>query len=39
MPFLNGILHVLLAGRPWRDMHERYGLRDSVYVRLGRWAQ
>ena len=23
--FLNGMLHVLRVGCPWRDMHERYG--------------
>ncbi len=23
--FLNGMLHVLRVGYPWRDMHERYG--------------
>ncbi|WP_407925776.1 MULTISPECIES: transposase [Gluconobacter] len=23
--FLNGMLHVLRTGCPWRDMHERYG--------------
>ncbi|WP_215746824.1 transposase, partial [Gluconobacter sp. P1C6_b] len=22
--FLNGMLHVLRTGCPWRDMHERY---------------
>jgi transposase len=37
--FLNGMLHVLRAGCPWRDMHERYGLWKSVYVRFRRWAE
>ena len=37
--FLNGMLHVLRVGCPWRDMHERYGLWNSVYVRFGRWAE
>lgn len=23
--FLNGMLHVLQIGCPWRDIHERYG--------------
>ncbi|UVI40423.1 transposase [Qipengyuania spongiae] len=23
--FLNGMIHVLRVGCPWRDMHERYG--------------
>ncbi|WP_415539750.1 transposase [Gluconobacter oxydans] len=33
--FLNGMLHVLRTGCPWRDMHERYGRWNSVYVRFG----
>ncbi|WP_277909311.1 transposase [Komagataeibacter kakiaceti] len=38
--FLNGMLHVLRTGCPrWRDMHERYGKRNSVYVRFRRWAE
>lgn len=37
--FLNGMLHVLWRGCPWRDMHERYGLLNSVYVRFRRWAE
>jgi transposase len=36
--FFNGILHVLRVGCPWRDMHERYGKWNSVYVRFRRWA-
>jgi transposase len=32
--FLNGMLHVLRVGCPWRDMHERYGKWNSVYVRF-----
>ena len=35
----DGMLHVLRIGRPWRDMHERYGKRNSVYVRFRRWAE
>jgi transposase len=37
--YLNGMLHVLRAGCPWRDMHERYGKWNSVYVRFRRWAE
>ena len=37
--FLNGMLYVLRVGRPWRDMHERYGKWNSVYVRFRRWAE
>ena len=37
--FLDGMLHVLRVGCPWRDMHERYGKWNSVYVRFRRWAE
>ena len=37
--FLNGRLYVLRVGCPWRDMHERYGKWNSVYVRFRRWAE
>ncbi|WP_084367353.1 IS5 family transposase [Neokomagataea thailandica] len=37
--FLNGMLHVLRTGCPWRDMHDRYGKWNSVYVRFRRWAE
>ena len=37
--FLNGMLYVLRVGCPWRDMHEPYGLWNSVYVRFRRWAE
>lgn len=37
--FLNGMLYVLRLGCPWRDMHERYGKWNSVYVRFRRWAE
>ncbi|GLQ67374.1 hypothetical protein GCM10007870_29590 [Gluconobacter kondonii] len=37
--FFNGMLHVLRTGCPWRDMHERYGKWNSVYVRFRRWAE
>lgn len=37
--FLNGMMHVLRVGCPWRDMHERYGKWNSVYVRFRRWAE
>ena len=33
------MLYVLRVGCPWRDMHERYGKWNSVYVRFRRWAQ
>lgn len=37
--FLNGMLYVLRVGCPWRDMYERYGKWNSVYVRFRRWAE
>ena len=37
--FLNGMLHVLRVGCPWRDMRERYGRWNSIYVRFRRWAE
>jgi transposase len=37
--FLNGMLHGLRVGCPWRDMHERYGKWNSVYLRFRRWAE
>ncbi|MFT8366907.1 MAG: transposase [Gluconobacter cerinus] len=37
--FLNGMLHVLRTACLWRDMHERYGKWNSVYVRFRRWAE
>ncbi len=36
---INGMLYVLRVGCPWRDMHERYGKWNSVYVRFRRWAE
>jgi transposase len=36
---LNGMLHVLRTGCPWRDMHERYGKWNSIYVRFRRWNE
>lgn len=37
--YLNGMLYVLRVGCPWRDMHERYGKWNSIYVRFRRWAE
>jgi transposase len=33
------MLHVLQVGCPCRDMHERYGKWNSVYVRFRLWAE
>ncbi len=36
---VNGILWVLRTGAPWRDMPERYGNWNSVFVRFSRWSK
>src|SRR5215472_3615121 len=36
---VNGILWVLRTGAPWRDMPERYGNWNSVFVRFTRWSK
>ena len=36
---VNGILWVLRTGAPWRDMPERYGNWNSVFVRFTHWSK
>ena len=36
---VNGILWVLRTGAPWRDMPERYGNWNPVFVRFTRWRK
>jgi putative transposase len=36
---VNGIIWVLRTGAPWRDMPERYGNWNSVFVRFTRWSK
>lgn len=36
---LNGILRILRAGAPWRDLPERYGNWKTVYSRFRRWQE
>jgi len=37
--FLNGMLHVLRVGCPWREIYERCGKWNSVYMRFRRWVE
>ncbi|WP_408870643.1 transposase [Asaia sp. HN010] len=37
-PVLDGMRHVLRTGCPCRDMHERYGKWNSMYLRFPRWV-
>src|SRR5882762_2232225 len=36
---LNGILWILHAGAPWRDLPERFGPWETVYGRFNRWRK
>lgn len=37
--FINAIMFVAKSGIPWRDLPERFGNRNTVYVRFRRWAK
>lgn len=36
---LEGILHILRTGAPWRDMPAEYGSWRTVYSRFSRWQK
>ncbi len=37
--FINAVLYVAKCGIPWRDLPERLGKWNTVYVRFRRWAK
>lgn len=37
--FINAIMYVAKCGIPWRDLPERFGNWNTVYVRFRRWAK
>ena len=37
--FLNAVMYVSKCGIPWRDLPERFGNWNTVYVRFRRWAK
>ena len=37
--FINAIMFVAKCGIPWRDLPERFGSWNTVYVRFRRWAK
>jgi transposase len=36
--FLEGVLWIARTGSPWRDLHPKFGRRNSIFRRFRRWA-
>ena len=36
--FVDAVLYVAKTGIPWADLHERFGLPNSIWKRFDRWA-
>ena len=36
---LEGILHILRTGTPWRDLPQAYGAWHTIYMRWQRWVE
>ena len=36
---INGVLWILKTGAPWRDLPEKFGKWNSIYVRFRLWQQ
>ena len=37
--FINAVMYVAKCGIPWRDLPERFGNWNTIYVRFRRWAK
>ena len=37
--FVDAVLWIARTGSPWRDLPERYGNWNTVYIRFNRWSK